>query len=99
MPRARRNARHGSLLTVGAEHAAACRWLRGKARSAPPNGNVGGCPVLALSGHANDAQGCPLSGVERTFGSAAAMSANDPHRSSGGIRGTDVTEYFAGVAR
>jgi putative ABC transport system substrate-binding protein len=42
-------------------------------------------PVLALSGHHDRAERCPLSGGKRTFGSASAMSANDPKRTSGNV--------------
>jgi hypothetical protein len=37
---------------------------------------------MALSGHDDDLRRGPLSGVKRTSGSAAAMSANDPKRTS-----------------
>jgi putative ABC transport system substrate-binding protein len=39
--------------------------------------------VNSASGHRATEFQCPLSGVKRTFGSAGAMSANDPERTSG----------------
>jgi hypothetical protein len=41
---------------------------------------IGGCPLLALSGHAELHCTCPLSGVKRTFLFALQMSAFDPKR-------------------
>src|SRR5215468_813439 len=38
------------------------------------------CLLLAQSGHGDHVQQCPLSGVKRTSGEAASMSANDPKR-------------------
>jgi hypothetical protein len=40
------------------------------------------CPLLAQSRHADRRPGCPLSGVKRTSFGQAAMSANDPKRTS-----------------
>jgi hypothetical protein len=38
------------------------------------------CRLLALSGHGDDADQCPLSGVKRTWAEGLAMSAYDPKR-------------------
>jgi len=38
------------------------------------------CPMLALSGHGDRAQRCPLSGVKRTWIKRLVMSASDPKR-------------------
>jgi hypothetical protein len=48
--------------------------------------------LLALSGHDKGFQRRPLSGVKQTFGSAAAMSANDPFRTS--YRARDAPHNF-----
>jgi hypothetical protein len=45
----------------------------------PPHGGLF-CPLLALSGHANSSEQCPLSGVKRTCLFALRMSAFDPKR-------------------
>jgi hypothetical protein len=37
-------------------------------------------PVVALSGHANGAEQCPLSGNKRTWSGHGLMSASDPIR-------------------
>ena len=46
---------------------------------------MGGCPLLALSGHSEASHQCPLSGVKRTLFERASMSANDPKRTSNSI--------------
>ena len=40
------------------------------------------CPLLALSGHTDCAQQCPLLGVKRTSRFQSLMSAFDPKRTS-----------------
>src|SRR5262249_24102053 len=43
---------------------------------------VAECPLLALSGHHDPADPCPLSGVKRTSAEGVPMSAFDPKRTS-----------------
>jgi hypothetical protein len=38
------------------------------------------CPLLALNGHAQCADECPLLGVKRTWCGLVSMSVNDPNR-------------------
>ena len=64
--------------------------MRGLPRMASICGDLSGCPVLRIE-LSCFLCGCtskrPLSVVKRTFGSAAAMSANDPNRTSYRRRG------------
>ena len=70
--------------------------MRGLPRMASICGDLSGCPVLPIE-LSCFLCGCtskrPLSVVKRTFGSAAAMSANDPKRTFGSVLAVAINAF------
>jgi hypothetical protein len=65
-----------------------CSGIRAT-RGGRSGGHNDRCLLLAKSGHAGPSERCPLSGVKRTSGGHASMSASDPKRKLVFCRGVE----------